>query len=81
MELTIISPEKSRSFKDVDKVFLPVVGGEVTVLNNHAPAIFAVHEGKISLEANGSVTEIESTGGIVEVKKNRVTVITENKVD
>ena len=78
MKLEIISPQGAVLQKEITQVSLPGTVGAFTVLNNHAPIISTLREGKVSCQTNEK-TEEEFTieKGVVEVKKNKVMVFVE----
>jgi F-type H+-transporting ATPase subunit epsilon len=78
MKLEIISPQGVLLQKEITQVSLPGTVGIFTVLNNHAPIISTLREGKVSYHANDkSEGEFDIEKGVVEVKKNRVMVFVE----
>ena len=74
MLLEILSADEKIFSGDVDSVILPGVKGQFQVLNNHAPIISSLSDGKI-VYSEKSTTEIK--GGIVEVLENKVSVLIE----
>ena len=78
MKLEIISPQGAVLQKEITQVSLPGTVGVFTVLNNHAPIISTLREGKVSYQTNEKTEEeFEIEKGIVEVKKNKVMVFVE----
>lgn len=78
MKLEIISPQGVVLQKEIVQVSLPGTVGAFTVLNNHAPIISTLREGKVSYQTNEKTEEeVEIEKGVVEVKKNKVMVFVE----
>ena len=49
MFLEIVTPEASIFQGDVDSVIVPGVAGEFQMLNNHAPIVSFLQEGKVRI--------------------------------
>ncbi len=80
MQLDILTPEAEVFSGEVDYVQLPGIDGLFEVLNNHAPLISALQDGKLKLRANGKVQDYVIKSGIVEVINNKVSVLTEGVI-
>lgn len=75
MTLSIISSHSVLYSGQADSVTLPGVKGSFTVLNNHAPIISVLREGKVICKmAGGDTKEIEIKGGLVDVADNKIAV-------
>jgi len=78
MNLEIITPGKELFKGEVSLVQLPGLDGLFEVLNNHAPLISALREGKVkTTDANNETLFFDIRGGIVEVLDNHVLVLAE----
>ena len=78
MLLDIITPDTELFSGEVTSIVLPGIDGDLGVLNNHAPLITALREGKISIiKESGENESFETKGGIVEVLNNKVIVLAE----
>lgn len=76
MKLEIITPEKTLFSGKVNSINLPGSKGRFTILYNHAPIISTLEKGQIMITTEEKKTEIiDVTGGIVEVKKNKIIVL------
>ena len=77
--LDIVSPESLIFSKEVIMVVAPGVEGEFGVLENHAPLIAALQAGELKVyehdDRNFNIIPI--SGGLLEVAKNRCTVLAE----
>ena len=72
LTLRIVSPERIVFTGEVDSVMVPGSVGPFEILNNHAPIISTLVEGKVEYTVKGVKTELQIVGGFVEVKKNNV---------
>lgn len=78
MQLEILTPEKKIFEGETDSVQLPGSDGLFQILNNHAPLISSLKEGKIKISQKENKNIIVTVkGGFVEVLKNKVTVLAE----
>lgn len=60
---------------DVDEVVLPGIEGELTVLPEHAPLLTMVKPGVILIRKGGEEIDMAITGGFLEVRQDRVTIL------
>ncbi|MBC8046047.1 MAG: ATP synthase F1 subunit epsilon [Fimbriimonadaceae bacterium] len=77
MQVEILSPEKRVFNGEADSVQFPGTTGSFQVLNNHAPLIASLKQGKIKLVRGKEIKLFTITGGFVEVLKNNVSVLVE----
>lgn len=78
MKLEIITPDKSIFEGEVNLVQLPGIDGSFEILNNHAPLISVLKEGKIKIrDEQGQEQFFEVNGGVIEVLKNKVLILAE----
>ncbi len=90
MYLEIVSPEATLFAGEVTSVTVPGIDGEFQLLNNHAPLVSLLQEGKIKIEGNIAISEAnekrfskDSDGktilpihsGTLELKDNKVIVL------
>ncbi len=59
----------------VDEVIAPGIQGELTVLPSHAPLLTMIKAGILRLVKDGDETDVAITGGFLEVKDDRVTIL------
>jgi F-type H+-transporting ATPase subunit epsilon len=57
MFLEIVTPEASIFKGEVDSVTVPGVMGEFQMLNNHAPIVSLLQEGKVKIKGNTAIAE------------------------
>jgi len=60
---------------EVDEVVVPGIEGELTVLPEHAPLLTMVKPGVILLRKGGEDIDMAVTGGFLEVRQDRVTIL------
>lgn len=77
MQLDILTPEEKVFSGEVDHVQLPGMDGLFGVLNNHAPMIAALSEGKLAYKVGGTTSVLNIKHGIVEILQNKIAVLTE----
>ncbi|GGG75664.1 hypothetical protein GCM10007415_04110 [Parapedobacter pyrenivorans] len=77
MRLTIITPDKPVFDGDATSVTVPGSGGAFEVLENHAPIVSTLEDGKIIIRTGKSEEIINIIGGVVEVIHNKITVLAE----
>lgn len=90
MYLEIVSPEATLFAGEVTAVTVPGIHGEFQMLNNHAPVLSLLQEGKVRIKGNIVLDEaygdkfskgsngdtiLEISSGTVEMKKNKVIVL------
>jgi F-type H+-transporting ATPase subunit epsilon len=83
INLEIITPEKT-TYKDViDSITIPGKLGSFQVLKDHAPLISSFEVGVITVQKNGNKNFFSTSGGTVEVEKNKILVLADSveKVD
>ena len=81
MYIDILSPEQSLYSGDIEYAKLPSQNGSFEVLNNHAPMIAVLKDGKLIVRGEDGLQEFKIKSGIVEVLNNKVSVLTEGLLD
>ncbi|HEX7365712.1 MAG TPA: ATP synthase F1 subunit epsilon [Pelobium sp.] len=78
MKLEILTPDKKIFEGEVTSVTVPGAQGSFEILNNHAPIISTLDDGKVIIRAgSGSEQNLYTKGGVVEVIDNKVIVLAE----
>lgn len=77
LTLKIVSPERVVFTGEVESVLVPGTVGQFEILNDHAPIISTLVEGKVVYSVKGTKKELQIAGGFVEVKKNDVSLCVE----
>ncbi|MBX7225522.1 MAG: ATP synthase F1 subunit epsilon [Chitinophagales bacterium] len=81
MELTIITPERKVFSGEAESVNLPGVEGRFQILNNHAAMICALGDGELRVKSGNEQLKFQIKSGIVEVVKNKISVLTEGVIE
>ena len=80
LKLEIITSEKLLFAGEIKSVKLPGVSGSFEIMENHAPIISTLMQGKIKVkEINDMVSYFEIKGGLVELSNNDVKVLVEEQ--
>nr|WP_294894663.1 ATP synthase F1 subunit epsilon [uncultured Pedobacter sp.] len=77
MNLEILTPDKKIFEGEVTSVTVPGTQGSFEILNNHAPIISTLDNGKVVIRGNGKEQHFYTKGGVVEVINNKVIVLAE----
>lgn len=79
MILEILTPDKKVFEGEVASVTVPGTMGSFEILNNHAPIISTLEDGKLIVRAGNSAKQEVYLihGGVVEVLNNKVMVLAE----
>ena len=81
MYLEIISPGKIIYQGEVKLVSLPGKKSPFEVLKNHAPIISTLDAGSVIMaDDQGTEVRFEITGGVIEVKRNRIILLADSVV-
>ncbi|WKZ74789.1 MAG: ATP synthase F1 subunit epsilon [Vicingaceae bacterium] len=79
MFLEIISPDTKIYSGEINSAVFPGVNGSFGILNNHAPIISTLKNGKIKVveSANNKELLFDVNGGVVEIMNNKIIVLAE----
>lgn len=81
IKLEIVTPAGMAYSQDVTELEAPTVTGEVGVLPGHIPMLFALKAGLVTAHpAQGEALRFAIAHGVLEVVKDKATVLTENFV-
>jgi len=78
MYLEIITPDKKVFSGEVTSVTVPGSKGSFQILDNHAPIISTLENGKVKVAEKSGTQTYNIKGGVVEVLKNKVIVLAES---
>lgn len=79
MHLEIITPTAIIYRDEVSLVQMPGKMGSFEVLHNHAPIVALLTKGRIKIiDEQRNIIYQDITSGMVHVKNNRITIVTEN---
>ena len=76
IQVEIVTPSQQLFSGDVQMITMPGVEGEMGVLGGHAPLLTTLNIGEIALHrADGETEYIAVSGGVVEVRPDKVIVL------
>jgi len=75
IRLDVVTAERQVYSEDVDLVVAPGVDGEMAILPGHAPLMTMLQPGELLVRRGGEETPLVVTGGFLEVRPERVTVL------
>lgn len=75
MFLEILTPDKKVFEGDVSIATFPGSDGSFQVMDNHAPLISLLKEGRVEYRSKEVTNSLLITGGVVEVLKNKVVLL------
>lgn len=79
MNLEIVTPDKKVYEGEISSIALPGIDGSFQILNNHAPIVSALGNGKMTIVDSESKTlEYSISGGVVEMNNNKIIVLAES---
>ncbi|HRY97641.1 MAG TPA: ATP synthase F1 subunit epsilon [Bacteroidales bacterium] len=78
MNVQIVTPDSTVFEGDASLVQLPGIDGSFEIMNNHAPMISILREGKVKVQRPDKTLEFfDIRGGVVEVLGNKVLLLAE----
>ncbi len=76
LSIDIVTAERVvYSDEGADEVVIPGIEGELTVLPQHAPLLTMIKPGVMLIKKGNEETEMAITGGFLEVRQDRVTIL------
>ena len=81
MNLEILTPDKKIFEGEVTSVTVPGALGSFEILNNHAPIISILENGKVVVRTATKEQKFYTKGGVVEVINNKVIVLAEGIIE
>ncbi len=78
MNLEIITPEKKVYAGEVSSVIVPGTNGQFEMLQNHAPVISTLLNGKVKIKDKEGVKSFDVKGGVVENLNNKIIILAES---
>jgi F-type H+-transporting ATPase subunit epsilon len=77
IELELVTPERRVLSEAVDMVTVPGLNGEMGILPGHTPLISQLKTGVLSYDQEGRTSRLHVSGGFVEVRDDKVSVLAE----
>ena len=78
LDLTILTPQKNIFRGPVKALKVPAYEGYLGVLVNHAPLICLLKNGNITARTKDQTLSFTTTGGLMEVLDNQVTILADS---
>jgi F-type H+-transporting ATPase subunit epsilon len=78
MQLEIITPDKKVYAGEVTSVSVPGMDGRFQLLNNHAPIISSLLNGKVKIKDKEGEKSFDVKGGVIENLNNKVVILAES---
>ena len=75
MNIRVLTPDRVICSTTADEVVLPVLTGQIGILDGHASLITALDTGLLRIKLDNKWTPIILCGGLAEIDRNRVTVL------
>lgn len=75
IRLDVVTAERQVYSEDVDLVIAPGIDGEMAILPGHAALMTTLQPGELLIKRDGEETPLVITGGFLEVRPERVTVL------
>ena len=75
IKVDIVTAEQLVYSEDVDVVIVPGVDGEMAVLPSHAPLMTMIKPGELRLKTGAEEILMAVTGGFLEVRPDRITIM------
>jgi F-type H+-transporting ATPase subunit epsilon len=78
MQVELITPDKKAFSGEAFSVILPGIDGYFEILENHAPLVGALKEGKVRIKTQGEELQFGISSGVVEVVSNKVSLLADS---
>jgi len=78
MYLEIITPDKKVFEGEVSSVLVPGSGGQFQMMENHAPIISTLINGKVKVKTKAGEEHFDVHGGVVEMNGKKVVILAES---
>lgn len=75
IRLDIVTAERQVFSDEVDVVVAPGIEGELAILPHHAPLMTTLQPGELRVRRGGEEFSLSVTGGFLEVRPDRVTIL------
>lgn len=77
LQLEVVTPERRVLSEAVDTTTIPGLNGELGILPGHTPLISQLKTGVLSYTKDSKTSQLHVSGGFVEVRDDRVSVLAE----
>jgi F-type H+-transporting ATPase subunit epsilon len=80
-QCVLVTPEQEMLDLRVKEVVLPLYDGLMGILSNHAPLLAKLGKGPLRIDPEqGSSQSFQIEGGVVQMKDNKLTILTQKAV-
>lgn len=80
MQLEIITPEKITYDGEINELNVTTATGVITILPHHVNLLTKVLPGEVTVKVNGKNQYLAITGGFLEVKNNKISILADHAV-
>lgn len=81
MKIEIVTPDSKIYSGEIRSVRVPGTKGSFQVLKDHAPVISTLDRGTVYIsDDQGNEVRYEITGGVIEVKKNKIILLADSVI-
>ena len=81
MHLSVVTPERTVVDREVSEVTAPGAVGEMGVLTDHITFLGTLGTGPVRYKGPGGDGELIVSGGLVDVRDNRITILADDAVE
>ncbi len=78
MQVELITPDKKAFSGEAFSFILPGMDGYFEILENHAPLVGALKEGKVRIKTTAEELQFGISSGVVEVNHNKVSLLADS---
>ena len=78
MQVELITPDKKAFSGEAFSVILPGMDGYFEILENHAPLVGALKEGKVRIKTTAEEFQFGILSGVCEVNHNKVSLLADS---
>jgi len=75
MKLQIVTPDEELFSGEVNSIVVPGTDGLIGILNDHAPMVSSLKQGKIKVDVDKQEKFFDVMGGVEEVLRNNVIIL------
>lgn len=77
MNVTLLTPEGKQFEGEAVSILVPALDGQMGILENHAPVIAALGEGKLEVRQDANTVVYQVRSGLIEVQNNQVNILSD----
>jgi len=77
-EVTILTPQQTIFTNRVQSLVVPAYDGYLGIMTGHAPLICLLKKGRITARADDQTFQFSTSGGLMEVLANKVSILADS---